>query len=176
MGFLGGASGKELTCQFKRHMSCGVSSLCGSPLKYSCLKNPRDRGAWWVTKSGTWLSMHAYTATNIVKAAVLSKLFATAWTVSCQAPPSMGFSRQEYWGGLPCPSPGDLPNPGIEPGSQTLQADFLPSEPPGKPKNTAVNSLALLQGIFSTKESNQGLLNCRWILYQLRYQGKWLWT
>ena len=47
-------------------------------------------------------------------------------------PPSMGFSRQEYWSGLPCPSPGDLPDLGIEPGSPTLQADSLPSEPPGK--------------------------------------------
>ena len=47
--------------------------------------------------------------------------------------PSMEFSRQEYWGGLSFPSPGDLPNPGIEPGSPALQADALPSEPPGKP-------------------------------------------
>ena len=53
--------------------------------------------------------------------------------VACQAPMSMEFSRQEYWSGLPFPSPGDLPNPGIEPGSPTLQADSLPSEPPGKP-------------------------------------------
>ena len=59
-------------------------------------------------------------------------LFATLWTVACQAPPSMGFSRQEYWSGLPFPSPGDLPNPGIEPGSPALQADSLPSEPQGK--------------------------------------------
>ena len=50
-----------------------------------------------------------------------------------QAPPSRGFSRQEYWSGLPFPSPGDLPDPGIEPRSPTLQADTLPSEPPGKP-------------------------------------------
>ena len=50
-----------------------------------------------------------------------------------QAPPSMGFSRQECWSGLPFPSPGDLPNPGIKPGSPTLQADALPSAPPGKP-------------------------------------------
>ena len=48
------------------------------------------------------------------------RLFATPWTVACQAPPSMGFSRQEYWSGLPFPSPGDLPDPGIEPGSPTL--------------------------------------------------------
>ena len=52
-----------------------------------------------------------------------------------------GFSRQEHWGGLPCSPPGDLPNPGIEPRSPALQADFLPSEPPGKPKNTGVGSL-----------------------------------
>ena len=61
------------------------------------------------------------------------QLFATPWTVAYQAPPSMGFSRQECWSGLPFPSLGDLPNPGIKPGSPALQADALPSEPPGKP-------------------------------------------
>ena len=60
-------------------------------------------------------------------------LFATPWTVAHQAPPSSEFSRQEYWSGLPFPSPADLPDPGIEPGSPALQADALPSEPPGKP-------------------------------------------
>ena len=58
------------------------------------------------------------------------RLFATLWTVTYQAPLSMGFSRQEYWSGLPFPSPGDLPNPGIEPGSPALEADALTSEPP----------------------------------------------
>ena len=62
------------------------------------------------------------------------QFLATPWTVAYQAPPSLGFSRQEYWSGLPFPSPGDLPNPGIEPGSPVLQADALPSEPPGKSK------------------------------------------
>jgi len=57
---------------------------------------------------------------------------ATPWTVPRHAPQSMEFSRQEYWSGLPFPSPGDLPDPGIEPGSPVLQADALPSEPPGK--------------------------------------------
>ena len=61
------------------------------------------------------------------------RLSATPWTVAYQAPPSMGFSRQECWSGLPFPSPGDPPDPGIEPGSPTLQADALPSEPAGKP-------------------------------------------
>ena len=59
-------------------------------------------------------------------------LFATLWTLAHQAPPFMVFSRQEYWSGLTFLSPGDLPNPGIEPGSAALQADALPSEPPGK--------------------------------------------
>ena len=57
------------------------------------------------------------------------QLFAAPWTVAYQAPPSMGFSRQEYWSGLPFPSPGDLPNPGIEPRSPALQTDALLSEP-----------------------------------------------
>ena len=61
------------------------------------------------------------------------QLFVILWTVAYQAPLSMGFSRQEYQSGLPFPSPGDLPNPGIEPGSPTLEADALTSEPPGKP-------------------------------------------
>ena len=56
-------------------------------------------------------------------------LFATPWTVAYQAPQSMEFSRQEYWSGLPFPSPEDLPTPGIEAGSPVLQADNLPSEP-----------------------------------------------
>ena len=59
-------------------------------------------------------------------------LFATPWTVACQDPPSMGFSRQGYWSGLPFPSPGDLPNPGIEPRSCALHAGSFSSEPPGK--------------------------------------------
>ena len=59
------------------------------------------------------------------------QLFATPWTVAYQAPQSMEFSRQEYWSGLPFPSPGDLPDPEIKPGSPALQADALPSEPPG---------------------------------------------
>ena len=58
---------------------------------------------------------------------------ATLWTIAYQASPSMVFSRQEYWNGLPFPSPGDLPDPGIQPGSPALEADTITSEPPGKP-------------------------------------------
>ena len=69
------------------------------------------------------------------------------------------------------PSPGDLPDPGIESWSPALQADSLPAEPRGKSKHTGEGSLSLLQGIFPTQESNQGLLHCRRILYQLSYEG-----
>ena len=98
-----------------------------------------------------------------------------------QAPLSTGFSRQEYWSGLPFPSAGDLPNPGIKPKSPALQADCLPAELPGTArllclwdfpdKSTGVGCHFLLQGIFLTQGSNLGLLHCRRILYQLSHQG-----
>ena len=66
-----------------------------------------------------------------VKSLSRVRLFATPWNIVHQAPPSMGFSRQEYWSGFPLPSPGDLPDPGIKPRSPALQADALPSEPSG---------------------------------------------
>ena len=96
----------------------------------------------------------------------MSQLFAAPWTIQ-----STEFSRPEYWSGYPFPSPGDLPNPGIEPQSSALQADSLPAKPQGKPKNTGVGSRSLLQWIFMTQESNWGLLHCRQIRYQLSYQG-----
>ena len=66
-----------------------------------------------------------------VKSLSCVQLFGAPWTAADQGPPSMGFSRQEYWSGLPFPSPRDLPDPGIEPESPSLQADTLPSEPLG---------------------------------------------
>ena len=83
----------------------------------------------------------------------------------------MEFSRREYWSGQLFPSPGDFPNPGTEPTSPVLQVDFLPAEPQGKPKNTGMGSLSLLLCIFPAQGSNQGLLHCRQILYQLSYEG-----
>ena len=71
------------------------------------------------------------------------QFFVSPWTVACQAPLSMEFSKQEYWSGLPFPAPGDLPHPGIKPRSPALQADSLPSEPPGKP-----------QTVYSTTKTN----------------------
>ena len=72
-------------------------------------------------------------SSNSVSHSVVSDSFVTSWIVAHQAPLSMDFSRQEYWSGLPTPSPGDLPDPGINLGSPALQADSLPSESPGKP-------------------------------------------
>ena len=88
-----------------------------------------DRGVWQATVHGvtkSWIRLSDFS----VQLLSCVRLFATPWTVAYQAPPSMGFSRQEYWSGLPFPSPGDFPDPGIEPRFLALQADTLPSEPP----------------------------------------------
>ena len=79
-------------------------------------------------------------------------LFAISWTLACQAPLSMKFSRQEYWSGLPFPTPGDLPNPGIEPRSPTLQADYLPSLELNAEKAMAPHSSTLAWRIPWTEE------------------------
>ena len=77
------------------------------------------------------------------------QLFATLWTIARQPPLSMGFSRQEYWSGLPFPSPGDLPDPGIELGFSALQAEPLPSEPPG-------NSISVSGTLFTSSPGEGG--------------------
>ena len=110
--------------------------------------------------------MHAYMLSHFSRVQVC----ATLWTVSYQNLLSVGFSRQEYWSGLPSLPPKDLSNPGIQSRSPALQANSLPSEPPGKSKNTGVGSLSLLQGIFPAQELNWGLLHCKQIIYQLSYQ------
>ena len=83
------------------------------------------------------------------------RLFATPWTATYQAPTSMGFSRQEYWSGLPFPSPGDLPNSGIEPRSPALQMDAVPSEPPRKlvyvKQNLLYRNQCTLNNVFSLR-------------------------
>ena len=84
----------------------------------------------------------------------------------------MEFSRPEYWSGWPLPSPGDLPNPGIEHRPPTLQADCLPVEPQRKSKNTGVGSQSILQLIFLTQVLKRGLLHCRWNFCQLSYEGR----
>ena len=86
---------------------------------------------------------HSVEIGHMVKRRVKSlsrvRLLVTPWTIAYQASQTMGFSRQEYWSGLPFPSPGDLLDPGIKPGSPALQTDTLSSEPPGKP--TALKQL-----------------------------------
>ena len=88
----------------------------------------------------------------------------TQWTVTHQAPLSLGILQARILEWLAMPSS----RGSSQPRSPALQKDF---EPPGKPKNTGVVSLTLLQGIFPTQESNWGLLHCRWIFYHLSYQG-----
>ena len=149
----------------------------GLPILHSVVKNPpvmQENSAPWYVAAGVggvcggerihvciWLSPFPF-SWNCHR--IANWLYVRAWSLNCvwllatpQAPLSVGFSRQEYWSGLPCPPPGDLPDPEIKPRFPTLQADSLSYEPPGKPKNTGVGSLSLLQGIFPTQESNQGL-------------------
>ena len=89
-----------------------------NPLQYSCLENPMDRRGRRGTVHVCMLSCFSPV-----------RLFVTPWTVARQAPLSMGFSGQEYWSGLPFPSPGDLPNPGIEPRSPALAGRFFTTSP-----------------------------------------------
>ena len=139
-----------------RGWMCACASPCGStgPLPLQSLSTGRGRGSPWMAvldvlspaplNRGTdWIQAHGIHCLSTyfsglegskkVKVKSLSRvrLSATPWTVAYQAPPSMGFSRQEYWSGLPFPSPGDLPDPGIELRSPAFQVDALTSEPPG---------------------------------------------
>ena len=102
---------------------------------YYCLptKSPFDPQNTPVCSLTLNLRNRKHSSGGEVKSLSGVQLFVTPWTIVYRAPPSLGFSRQEYWSGLPFPSPGDLPNPGIEPRSPELQADALLPEPPGKP-------------------------------------------
>ena len=110
--------------------------------------------------------IHPYPPLKVkVKSLSRVRLFATPWTVACQAPLSMGFSRQEYWSGLPFPSSGALLNPGIEPGSPAWWADALPSEPPLAWYRWPLNKLKLCRSLIrgcsprNTCYTIQGWLN-----------------
>ena len=111
----------------------------GYPLQYSCLEIPMDRRAWPATVPGVTKESDITQRLNNnnksevydlwkVLVAQSCPTFATPWTVACQAPLSMGFSRQEYLSGFPFPSPGDLPDPRIKPEAPTSQADSLLTE------------------------------------------------
>ena len=106
-----------------------------------------------------------------VKSLSCVRLFVTPWTVAHQALASVGFSRQEYWSGLPFPSPEDLPDPGIEPRSPTLQADALLSEPPGKSlilleQKSNFSGMTPLPAVGFIKTTNASTLNIS-ILYSI---------
>ena len=84
------------------------------------------------------------------------QLFVTLWTVARQAPLSTGFPRQEHWNGVPCPPPGDLPDPGIEPGSPALEADVLSSEPQiGKKWIYLDSERSTLQTVWAVAEGGE---------------------
>ena len=118
------------------------------------------------------------------------RLFGTPWTTAYQASPSMGFSRQECWSGLPFPSPGHLPDPGIEPGSPALEADALTSEPPGKqnhkgrePEVRSQKAAHLWWRIFQTCVEHyldpwvrKISWRRKWLLTPVYLPGKILWT
>ena len=111
-------------------------------MSFLILHSRQPLPVYQVTKR--WPAHHHIGMKVKVKSLSPVRLFATPWTVAHQAPPSMGFSRQEYWSGLPFPSPGDLRDPGIKPRSPALQADVLTSEPPGKPVGVKDSHLIFL--------------------------------
>ena len=123
----GAIKGRQVTVERSDRMwSTGEGN--GKPLQYSCLENPMNS----MKRQNDRILKEELPRSLKVKLLSGVRLFVTPWIVAYQAPLSMVFSRQEYWHGLPFPSPGDLPNAGIEPRSPTLEADTLTSEPPGK--------------------------------------------
>ena len=118
----------KISISYKDHIISGTLQSTRYLLQNITILNNKTLEKYFV--------FHTYKMQEKVKVKSLSRvqLFTTPWTVVYQASQFMGFSRQEYWSGLPLPSPGDLPDPGIEPWSPTLQADTLPSEPQGKPE------------------------------------------
>ena len=144
---------------------CWWVGLCSFPVIYTGANYeamPKN------TQTTTQLhSSHMLVKWKKVKVKSLSRigLFVTPWTVAYQAPPSMGFSRQEYWSGLPFPSPGDLPDPGIEPGSPSFQADALTSELLGKPIFRCIwyliyNKHGFFLGKCNENQNKEGKVTC----------------
>ena len=107
----------------------------GNPLQYSCLGKPMDREAWWATVHGLADSDTTEHRSTLLLFSLIRLFRDPHGLCSPRASLSMGFPRQEYWSGLPFPSPGDLPNPGIEPMSHALAGGFFTTELPGKPRS-----------------------------------------
>ena len=103
---------------FHFSLSC-IREGNGNRLQWACLENPRNRGAWWAAVYGvaqSWTRLKRLSSSSSSSSSHVW-LCETLWTAACQAPQSMGFSRQEHWSGLLCPPPGDYPNPGFKPAS-----------------------------------------------------------
>ena len=131
---------QKICLQCRRQRRCGINPWVGKIpwRRKGQITSVFLPGECHSEEPGEGARTHTYTHTYITLCLLsLIPLFATLWTVACQALLSTGFSRQEYWNGLPSPPPGDLPDPGIEPASISLlhwRADSLPQEPPGKPR------------------------------------------
>ena len=141
-------------------------SLC--PASF-CTPRPN----WPVTLGIFWLPTFAFQSPMMkVKSLSRVRLFVTPWTVAYQAPLSIGFSRQECWSRLPFPSTGDFPNPGIKPRSPSLEADSLPSEPPGKttpPGKHVINAYIYVQaGFRKGRGTRDQIANNCWIIEKTR--------
>ena len=128
--------------------------------------------------SSAFLSMKRAVSTSLIesmKVKLLSRvwLFATPRTIVYQAPPSMGFSRQEYWSGLQFPSPGDLPDPNIEPGYPALRADALTSEPLGEYKWIDLPAKVSIHSNFLgfSKKADLG----QWRKGKGNFRDDWMW-
>ena len=107
----------------------------------------RNVTGWWLTEDSLFFPF-----VHELSCFIRVWLFAALWTAAHQAPLSVGFSRQKCWSRLPCPPPGDLPNPGIEPRFPALQADSLPAEPQGKPKRLWRSHVPQLRLITANKK------------------------
>ena len=120
---------------FPFSLSC-IGEGNGNPLQCSCLENPRDSGAWWAAICGVAQSQTRLKQLSSSSSKKLVKVAQSCLTLCNPMDYTVhGILQAEYWSGYPFPSPGALPNPGIEPRSPTLQADFLPAEPQGSSRN-----------------------------------------
>ena len=133
----------SLTCVVFRCES-GTSLCSHTTLRWKTVGPPNDSPEGTLKKPEDILNMHTQLLSVVW-------LFATLWTVGHQAPLSMGFFRQEYWSGLPCPPPGDLPDPGMEPASPSLADGFFTTEPSGKPISSIWGSHKLLSFLHNAE-------------------------
>ena len=139
-----------------------------NPCDYCC-RSPKSLKTVW---TGLWYTVQVVVVFIYLLSCV--QLFVSPWTVACQDPLSLEFSRQEYWSGWPFPFPGDLPNLGVRLRSPAWRVDSLPSEPPGKPQQTTGDLMApeseepawgwqtIHVGAHIQGLSHQAVCNCCW--------------